>query len=250
MTLLLTLLAFQPVLAKAELVSSHKSITPGTTFEVALRLTPEEGWHTYWKNPGDNGMPTQVKWTLPKGWIAGPLRFSIPETIVDSSGTSFGYSDERYFSAKITVPKGFKAGPANIGAAASWMVCKDLCMPGSAKLSYKITVGKATVASADSGSLAKMTWPSGGPGGTATLANKVWVVNLPSSLPSKPLKRFFPADSGVVDHSQAGTIRDMTLRVGASPFMSKAPERFKGLVVFEDDTAFEIDAPVSTSKGE
>jgi len=249
MTSLLCLLAIQPQLAKAELVSSHRSVTPGSTFEVALKLTPEDGWHTYWKNPGDNGMPTLVKWTLPKGWVAGPLRYTIPETIEDSSGTSFGYSGEKLFSAKVTVPKGAKPGVVNIVGAASWMVCKELCMPGSAKVGLKVSVGKTNVPAAGASVLASQSWPAMAKGGSAHVSDKTWEVNLPASLPSKPLKRFFPSEPGTVDHGKPGEISEGILRVAASSFMAKAPSRFRGLIVFEDDSAFEIDVPVN-AKGD
>ena len=51
-----------------ELVSATNSVEPGGTLTLALRLKADEHWHTYWKNPGDSGLATQIAWTLPEGF--------------------------------------------------------------------------------------------------------------------------------------------------------------------------------------
>ena len=52
---------------RAELISEVSQVKPGEPFWVALRLTIRPHWHTYWKNPGDSGLPTEINWTLPAG---------------------------------------------------------------------------------------------------------------------------------------------------------------------------------------
>src|SRR6195256_3981911 len=69
---------------KARLVSEVSAIAPGQSFWVALELNIRDGWHTYWRNPGDSGQATTLKWQLPAGFTAGgivlthPHRFEIP----------------------------------------------------------------------------------------------------------------------------------------------------------------------------
>src|SRR5690349_1290830 len=63
---------------EAELVAEHTGWIAGTTNWVALRLKPEEGWHTYWRNPGDSGLPTTLAWTLPEGWKSGDIAWPYP----------------------------------------------------------------------------------------------------------------------------------------------------------------------------
>ncbi|HET9160831.1 MAG TPA: protein-disulfide reductase DsbD domain-containing protein, partial [Caulobacteraceae bacterium] len=55
---------------------------PGATVQVALRMKPEQGWHSFWRNPGDAGEPTQLKWTLPDGWSAGEFTWPLPKTLL------------------------------------------------------------------------------------------------------------------------------------------------------------------------
>ena len=52
---------------EAELVAERTAFTPGQPLTVALRLAMKRGWHTYWQNPGDSGLPTTLAWKLPKG---------------------------------------------------------------------------------------------------------------------------------------------------------------------------------------
>src|SRR5271167_1414229 len=64
------------------MVADTSAVEAGKSFRVAIVVTPEAGWHVYWKNPGDAGLPTKVKWTLPEGFAAGPLMYPIPVKIV------------------------------------------------------------------------------------------------------------------------------------------------------------------------
>ena len=58
---------------EAELVAARTALVPGEPLTVALRLSMEKGWHTYWRNPGDSGLPTTLAWNLPAGVEAGPI---------------------------------------------------------------------------------------------------------------------------------------------------------------------------------
>src|SRR5664279_5821425 len=69
---------------KAHLASEVSAVAAGQSFWVALELDIRDGWHTYWRNPGDSGQATAIKWLLPAGFTAGdivwttPHRFEIP----------------------------------------------------------------------------------------------------------------------------------------------------------------------------
>ena len=76
------LLAAAPALAQddppkvhARLVAEDSAIAPGGTITVALEEKIAPGWHTYWKNPGDAGAPTEIQWTL-AGGLEGRRRSS------------------------------------------------------------------------------------------------------------------------------------------------------------------------------
>ena len=72
-----------------ELVSEDTSIQPGHPFWVALHLTIDDHWHSYWKHPGDIGMPTRVEWVLPEGYIISELEWPYPQRFEQNGFVGF-----------------------------------------------------------------------------------------------------------------------------------------------------------------
>ena len=81
-------------LVKVELLAEPAAIKPGEPFAVGIRLSMKEHWHTYWRNPGDSGEPTQVTWKLPQGFIAGDIEWPAPSLIRVGPAANFGYEGE------------------------------------------------------------------------------------------------------------------------------------------------------------
>lgn len=127
------------------LVSETAPIRPGETVQLALRLKPDKGWHTYWKNPGDTGLPTKLIWDLPQGFRAGEIEWPVPERIDFQGAINFGYHGETWLPVTLLVPPSIDPtmlanGSANIAAKATWLICKDVCIPGSANLSLRLPI--------------------------------------------------------------------------------------------------------------
>jgi thiol:disulfide interchange protein DsbD len=126
---------------QAELVSEVESIRPGQPFRVGLRLRMDPEWHTYWKNPGDSGLPTRLRWTLPEGFQAAPIEWPYPKTFTQGPVTSFGYADEVLLTVAITPPASLAPGtPVTLAARADWLECRDICLPGRRELSLVLPV--------------------------------------------------------------------------------------------------------------
>ena len=75
---------------EAQLVTRHATFQPGKPIEAALRLKIIDHWHTYWRNPGDSGLPTRLKWTLPNGFAAGDIQWPHPKKLPLGSLMNFG----------------------------------------------------------------------------------------------------------------------------------------------------------------
>ncbi len=58
--------------------SNDDKITLNTVW-VGLQLAHQPKWHSYWKNPGDSGLPTRLSWTLPTGVMAGDIAWPKPQ---------------------------------------------------------------------------------------------------------------------------------------------------------------------------
>src|ERR1700722_18633836 len=79
---------------KAELLADVSAIQPGKPFWLGVRLMIDPSWHVYWKNPGDSGLPTRVKLTVPDGFTAGAIQFPTPNRFQQPGNIiAFGYED-------------------------------------------------------------------------------------------------------------------------------------------------------------
>lgn len=126
---------------RAELLSSHASVRPGQAFNAGLRLIHKPGWHTYWLNPGDSGLPTKLSWRLPPGWSASAFEWPAPQRIVVPPLTSFGYGGDVTLPLTLTAPD--EPGKAVLRATADWLECAEICIPGKADLSLAVDVAEA-----------------------------------------------------------------------------------------------------------
>lgn len=125
---------------EVSLVSEDSHLIPGQTHRFALKLQPDEGWHTYWKNPGDTGQPTQLKWDVPKGFIVGEIEWPIPERIEYREVVNFGYHGTKLLPVSLSVPSDIDADIINLKVNASWLVCAEICIPGEATLDISLPV--------------------------------------------------------------------------------------------------------------
>ena len=128
---------------EAELVAERTALVPGQVTTVALRLRMQEGWHTYWQNPGDSGLPTTLAWTLPAGVTAGPLQWPAPHALPAGPLVNYGYEGEVLLLTDLTVAANAPVGEAlPLSAKAEWLVCKETCIPEEAKLDLALPVAE------------------------------------------------------------------------------------------------------------
>ncbi len=141
----LSLLSAAPVrkgAVVAELVPAVAGVQPGQPFEIALRLVHDPEWHSYWIYSG-TGYPTTIKWTLPPGWRAGDIQWPVPHVLKDARGTitGNGYDGEVFLLITLTPPADLAPGTSvTLPAAVEWLMCKEVCMPGDAKLELTLPV--------------------------------------------------------------------------------------------------------------
>jgi thiol:disulfide interchange protein len=129
-------------LVKAELVPETSSIAPGSALWVDLHLDIKPGWHIYWRNPGDSGLPTAIDWRLPPGFSAGNILWPVPEHFVQNGIGNYGYAGSADLIIPVSVPKQLMIGQTErLEADASWLVCADICIPGGSKLALSLPVG-------------------------------------------------------------------------------------------------------------
>lgn len=127
-------------LVKASLLSNTSAIVSGQPFEVGVLLEMAPGWHTYWEYSGDAGLPIEIAWNLPAGFTAGPIQWPLPEAKLEPGEIqTYAYSNRVLLPVKITPPKDI-SGSITLKAVVSWLVCKDTCVPGDAKVEISLPV--------------------------------------------------------------------------------------------------------------
>jgi thiol:disulfide interchange protein len=126
-----------------QLIAETDRPTPGSTVSLAIRMTPQPGWHGYWRNPGDSGIGPGVRWTLPHGAAAGPLEYPVPDRLVVGGLVSYVHEGSYALLLRLRVPEGIAPGtPLPIRGRFDYLVCtREVCVPESADLALDLTVG-------------------------------------------------------------------------------------------------------------
>lgn len=126
---------------EVEIITQYSSLTRGQEFWVGVRFTPEPGWHTYWRNPGDSGLPPSVDWQFPAGFTVEETVWQQPHRILAGPLVTFGYEGETFLLYRIRSPVDvFPAEEIPLSAKVKWLTCKEICIPGTATFSWKLPV--------------------------------------------------------------------------------------------------------------
>ncbi len=107
---------------------------PGRVARVGALFQLDPGWHLYWRNPGDAGLPTRVSWHV-DGGLLGPLAWPAPEVFRDAEAgiTSYGYSGTVLLASDL-VRLDKPGGPRAVRVETDFLICKDQCIPGKVAL--------------------------------------------------------------------------------------------------------------------
>jgi thiol:disulfide interchange protein DsbD len=137
-------------LVQAKLIADVSAVVPGKPFTAGLLLHMVPNWHTYWKFPGDAGIPTEINWKLPEGWKAGEIQWPIPLKLNEPGEIQiYGYHDEVLLLQEITPPASLKDASIQLAAETSWLVCEKICIPGSANLKLDLPIAAQSSAAND-----------------------------------------------------------------------------------------------------
>ena len=109
---------------------------------LGLRITHQPGWHTYWKNSGDSGLPTELQWTLPPGVMAGDVAWPLPRKIPIGDLANYGYEGTVLLPVPLIVTPGYQppvlARAMDIRLKATWLVCRQECIPQEGEFALQL----------------------------------------------------------------------------------------------------------------
>ena len=235
----------------ASIISSLDRVAPGGTVWVALRTELDEGWHTYWRNPGDSGEPVQLTWMLPQGVDAGPIAWPVPYPIPTGPIVNYGFEGAPLFPVELTIPETVQAGETlTLALDFYYLVCADICIPEEGQLTLELDIGEplgdalwgpqieaAVLKSPRRGNIA------GAADVSQEGANNVLTLtfaNLPEARVSEAY--FFPFDQGVLGHSAAQNFQqgDTGIALVTEPeflWSNGIPETIEGVLKYSMEGA-------------
>jgi DsbC/DsbD-like thiol-disulfide interchange protein/cytochrome c biogenesis protein CcdA len=247
--LLFFALLLTPALAHArgiepELVAESPAPAGGGEVELAIHMRPAAGWHGYWLNPGDAGLPMDVKWQLPAGFSVGPLRYPVPTRLTVAGLMNYVYERDYAVLVQLKVPQG-ASGTIPIRAEAHWLACTDkICVPEQGELSLDLPVGSGTPNRGQFDDWRKaLPRPLATVGHFELSGDKLRVaIPLPASVATgEPY--LFPVQDGVVDYeAKQGFRRSDDMLVAELQAKGTKPADLSGLIAFGDGDGFEFRA--------
>ncbi len=134
---------------RAELMAhAPQGVAPGQPVWLGLQIRHQPEWHTYWKNSGDSGLPTQLEWTLPPGVLAGDIAWPLPHKISLGKLVNYGYEGTVLLPVPLTITPDFKPSLLNpdltVKLKASWLVCRKECIPEEGEFTLSVPVKGST----------------------------------------------------------------------------------------------------------
>lgn len=198
---------------KAELVAhAPQGIQAGQLLWLGLRIEHQPHWHTYWKNPGDSGLPTSFSWSLPAGFSAAEIEWPTPRPLPVGPLMNFGYEGTLLLPVQVKVPAGFSSSKLQVQLEAQWLVCKEVCIPEGGRFVLDLPTQAATVGWAADFETAWAARPKSLPSvqaqaqvtsGATGSAVQLEVIGLPEAWRGKTLQ-WFAETAGVFDHAAKG----------------------------------------------
>jgi thiol:disulfide interchange protein DsbD len=222
---------------------------------VGVHIVLEPGWYIYWTNPGDAGLPPELRWQLPEGFKASAPRYPVPEKIRYGGLAVYGFHDEVLILGEISAEHSPAAGEKTpFTALLDWMACRESCIVGRETL----TVSPAGLTPAeirragDIRSRFSRRFPIPADGSLATAAATVtksprgWIVELSfSGEPASRIRDFYPhpIEGFVIDHSRI-SVSAGKVRIPLTPSSASAGLAVVSGILIVDSTGYEIKVPV------
>ncbi|MGS5089152.1 protein-disulfide reductase DsbD family protein [Hydrogenophaga sp. A37] len=223
-----------PQMVRGELLAhAPEGATPGSKVWLGLQLTHTPEWHTYWKNSGDSGLPTELQWTLPAGVTAGAIAWPTPRKFPLGTLANYGYNGTVLLPVPLTIDPSFTGTHLDVKLSAAWLACRKECIPEEGRYTLRIPVQGSTALNGAVFDAAFTAAPATQAADGSALQPepgflKVALAGLPATWRGQALE-FFPETTGLIEPgspwTQAWDGERWTARLPLSPQRSDSPAR-------------------------
>lgn len=233
---------------RAKIIAENTSLTPQAENRLAVVLEHADGWHTYWRMPGDAGLVTEFTFTKPSNIKVTPPRFPLPERIRTGELIGFGYEGTTAFPFTVAVPRQVRFGDrVTISVKVDYLACADVCVPGTANASIRLPLAVVGKPSGDEAAIKEA--ESLIPETIATDAvravideNRIRIEVAPSAGIVEHTLDFFPLEDDVLklatDPVASITPENRTIQVeAAADFAAEPREKISGVLVADGGPA-------------
>ena len=233
------------------LIGETTNVVPGRPFQVALRQQIQPGWHTYWSNPGESGLPTTINWSLPRGFAAAAILWPTPERFKAGPVVSYGYEGEVLLPIILDVPNALRPDSTiTLNAHVGWLACSDICIPEEADVDLSVQVGETSRpdplwAEAFAATRAKLPVANPFPTATTSSSEDITVRVAMGDATRLGEVSFFPEDADVIDDGAAQSVtadaRGLSIVLKRST-SKPLPAALRGVLSYRD-LAVQADSP-------
>lgn len=245
---------------RTEIVPERPGFVPGETAWFAVRQELRPGWHVFWINPGDAGLPLSLDWSLPEGFAAGAPLHPVPDYIPVGPLASYAHEGAPVFLVPVTAPADARPGEMlEIEIEAAWQACEEICVPEKGRFSFSLPVVEAVAPDASHAELfaaARAALPEEGDRGAGfSIENGDYVLTATTPEGFEAGEAFFfPEPEGLVEASaeQGITVEGGDARIAMTPGWRDGYEgpALQGVLAFETQTGrrgVRITAPLATA---
>jgi DsbC/DsbD-like thiol-disulfide interchange protein len=243
---------------KVELVSDQQAIVPHQQLRVGIRFDLQEGWHTYWINPGDSGEAPRIEWTLPAGFEASSIQWPCPTRLSTPPFVDYGYEHQVLLPVLIRTPSRLEEGATEeIIAHVHYLICREVCIPGQKQLVLELPVKNHARPGLDF-ALFAATWrqlpkpiPEGWRISAISIGDEFQLRLKIGHLAVSP--QLFPLEPEEIENSAGQNVTmiagGLNLHLKKSNHLLKPISRIKGVLMVAG-TAYLVDIPVLESSGQ
>lgn len=237
--------------AKVTVVFERSAATPGDSFLGALKLDLAEGWHVYWRNPGDSGLPPGATWTETPGISFGDFRYPVPHAIPLATLMNYGYEHQVVLPFPVTIAADAQPGSEiPIAGKIEYLICADVCIPEEVNLSTTLKIAASPEADMTGSTIIAETLPHipVAMTGKATVERtekgfRISAVDtgVAGAVADAKEIRFFP-DGPEVSNPAKQTVKTgaegVSIEVVASDFAKEGDQNITGIIAITDGKGF------------